>query len=306
MKYWLDTEFIEHGRKIDLVSIGVVAEDDRELYMQLTSAEFEKASDWVWRNVMPHLRHFDFQYRTRSCHAPRADDYDHKGARCVADRTGCPWRHQSEATMALREFCDPEKYGPPEFWGYFADYDWVAICQLFGEMSALPKGWPMYCHDIEQLRESMGNPELPSHGIDEHDALADARWNRTAYYQLMNGHMPSTPSPKPEGRCGSHEETTHEKSPRPYVCSHCGAAGVRLWRQSHVFLERVQLLCLACAESNTGHFLKHDQIGELVPAVPTPDGLSFWGYTSVPQDAVDWWYSLPIRVVTLGRFVLLH
>lgn len=30
MRYWLDTEFIEHDRIIDLVSIGIAAEDGRQ------------------------------------------------------------------------------------------------------------------------------------------------------------------------------------------------------------------------------------------------------------------------------------
>ncbi len=39
MKFFLDTEFIEDGRTIDLVSIGVVAEDGREFYA--VSTEFD-------------------------------------------------------------------------------------------------------------------------------------------------------------------------------------------------------------------------------------------------------------------------
>ena len=31
-----------------------------------------------------------------------------------------------------------------EFYGYYADYDWVASCWLFGKMIDLPKGFPMY------------------------------------------------------------------------------------------------------------------------------------------------------------------
>jgi hypothetical protein len=38
---------------------------------------------------------------------------------------------------------------------------------------------------------------------------------------------------------------------------------------------------------------KTDQIGWRVPAVPTEDGDTFWGYTSVPQTGCDWWASLP-------------
>jgi hypothetical protein len=32
MKYWMDTEFIERPYTIDLISIGLVAEDGREFY----------------------------------------------------------------------------------------------------------------------------------------------------------------------------------------------------------------------------------------------------------------------------------
>lgn len=36
-----------------------------------------------------------------------------------------------------------------------------------------------------------------------------------------------------------------------------------------------------------------DQIGWLVPAVPTEEGDTYWGYTSVPQPGCDWWRDLP-------------
>lgn len=35
-----------------------------------------------------------------------------------------------------------------------ADYDWVVLCQLYGTMMDLPKGWPMYCRDVKQLCDS--------------------------------------------------------------------------------------------------------------------------------------------------------
>ncbi len=39
-----------------------------------------------------------------------------------------------------------------------------------------------------------------------------------------------------------------------------------------------------------------DQIGWLVPAVPTKEGDTYWGYTSVPQAGVKWWERLPINL----------
>lgn len=69
----------------------------------------------------------------------------------------------------------------PEFITYYGAYDWVAFCQLFGVMVDLPRGWPMYSFDLKQWCDMLGNPKLPLQGKGEHNALADARWNKKAY-----------------------------------------------------------------------------------------------------------------------------
>jgi hypothetical protein len=73
----------------------------------------------------------------------------------------------------------------PEIWAYYADYDWVALCQLFGTMMDLPKGWPMYCRDVKQFADSLGNPQLPKQTSTEHNALDDAIWTKEAWEFLM-------------------------------------------------------------------------------------------------------------------------
>ena len=57
MKYFIDTEFIERGHEfpVTLLSIGIVAEDGREFYMESLTADHSTASDWVKDNVLPHL-----------------------------------------------------------------------------------------------------------------------------------------------------------------------------------------------------------------------------------------------------------
>ena len=55
MKYWYDTEFIETGAKnpIDLISIGMVAEDGREYYAISTELNAKACErDWVKENVL--------------------------------------------------------------------------------------------------------------------------------------------------------------------------------------------------------------------------------------------------------------
>lgn len=150
MKIWFDTEFIEDGKTIDLISIGMVREDGVVLYCESNEYAPSSASQWVKENVFPHL---------------------HGGG--VSRKT---------ISKRIRDFAGEK----PEFWGYYADYDWVVLCQLFGTMMNLPDGWPMYCRDIKQLCDSLGNPKLPEQGKGEHHALADAQWNRLAHEFLLN------------------------------------------------------------------------------------------------------------------------
>ena len=55
MRFFYDCEFIEDGRTIELVSIGVVAEDGREFYAVSTEFDPSRAIDWVRRNVLDKL-----------------------------------------------------------------------------------------------------------------------------------------------------------------------------------------------------------------------------------------------------------
>ena len=173
MRYWYDTEFIEDGRTIELISIGMVAEDGREFYAQNQDCHFRRANVWVRANVLPHLAEFDLaRYR------PIISLYSAPSRRHI-------WQRPEWIADELRRFCAPNVFGKPELWGYYSAYDHVALCQLFGTMMALPDGWPMYTRDIKQWAAALGNPRLPEQGKNEHNALADARWNRAAWAYLV-------------------------------------------------------------------------------------------------------------------------
>lgn len=181
MKYFLDTEFIENGETIDLISIGVICEDGRTYYAQNARCNFKKASDWVWRNVFPHLLEFNM-CGNRSCTPPSRSLDSKLDEKC--HNPDCYWRSKYEIREEVKLFCDPLKYGNPEFWGYYCDYDWVVFCQLFGAMIELPKGFPMYCQDVKQLCDSKGNPTIPKPEKEIHHALVDAEWIKFAYHFL--------------------------------------------------------------------------------------------------------------------------
>ena len=163
--YFFDTEFIEDGKTIDLISIGIVCEDGRELYLCNSECEFWRASEWVWENVLSTL--------VKKSHT-------NLESRFIDPEL---WHVKAAIKAAILDFCKDTK---PKFWAYYADYDWVVFCQLFGTMMDLPDGFPMYCRDIKQYCDDLGNPDLPKQGKGEHNALADARWNKTAYEFLRS------------------------------------------------------------------------------------------------------------------------
>ena len=178
VKYFFDTEFIEDGKTIDLLSIGIVSEDGRELYLCNQDAKLDKADEWVIWNVFPSLRvkHADCWYWSA-----RHIDVDNH-----SDSSSAVIPHH-EIRGRVKEFVDFGS-GKPEFWAYYADYDWVVLCQLFGRMIDLPKGWPMYCNGLKQLCVSLGDPKLPK-CEGEHNALNDARWVKEQYAVLMAGRL---------------------------------------------------------------------------------------------------------------------
>lgn len=95
---------------------------------------------------------------------------------------------------------------------------------------------------------------------------------------------------------GEAVDYSKRSTPSFYVCGKCGARGVRLFRRYNTFLDSQFFTCRACSEAHQD--AKWDGahpacVGWLVLAVPTPDGETFWGYTSVPQAGLDWWFALP-------------
>lgn len=140
-----DCEFIENGSTIDLISIGMVDKQGRDLYLVNLDCDETRASDWVRANVLPKL-------------PPLA--------------TG-RWKARAELAEFVRQFIvgDGE---PVELWADYCAYDHVALAQLFGTMMDLPDGVPMFTHELMQYWEQVGRPMKPAQ-FGEHDALADAK-----------------------------------------------------------------------------------------------------------------------------------
>lgn len=161
MKIFFDTEFIEDGRTIDMLSIGLVREDGATYYAEVIDSIplWDTADPWVKENVIAHLK-------------------SNNTAEFVPEL-----KLKKQIAKDIVEFVGEK----PEFWAYFADYDWVVLCQLYGRMIDLPAGWPMFCMDLKQLAVGKGimdSNELPAQLDTEHHALEDAIWNKNVFEYL--------------------------------------------------------------------------------------------------------------------------
>jgi len=180
VKFFVDTEFFEDGKTIDLISLAVVAEDGRELYLCSREARLDLVGEWHREHVLSQLP--PYSNKAWVSRQEIADQLVLFTGHDVPDR-GC-----GDTGTRLAQVKDPTE---AHFFAYFADYDWVCICQLYGTMMHLPKHFKRWCYDLKQLAHDRNAPipSKPTRGgscfnVGEHNALVDARWNRDLYKLL--------------------------------------------------------------------------------------------------------------------------
>lgn len=170
MKIYYDTEFIEDGETIKLISIGMVAENGDTYYavnqdMFLGQLLYEP---WHLENTVPSLPVrvlADDKIRWDEGHP----DFEHVKIKKQI---------RNDVLKFIIEHSDPNV----SLWAWFGAYDHIVLCQLFGRMTDLPYGIvPMWTNDLRQeldrkqrLRGVRLN--LPQQPDGLHNALADARW----------------------------------------------------------------------------------------------------------------------------------
>ncbi|BBY83250.1 polyadenylate-specific 3'-exoribonuclease AS [Mycolicibacterium pulveris] len=159
MRYFYDTEFIDDGRTIELISIGVVAEDGREYYAVSTEFDEARAGSWVRKHVLPKL----------------------------PSPSSAVWRSRRQIRSDLEDFFGLDGDEPIELWAWVGAYDHVVLCQLWGPMTELPPTMPRFTRELRQLWEDRGSPPLPPRAGDAHDALVDARDNLLRFRVITEG-----------------------------------------------------------------------------------------------------------------------
>lgn len=175
MRYYLDTEFVEDGKTIDLISIGIVDQNGRTYYAVNRECDFTNASPWVWENVLRPMGIYDSR-----------DILTNPGSPEISPRlreTILASRCRETIASEILQFIgfDDEI----EFWADYCAYDWVAFCQLYGTMMEdLPRHFPMYCNDLQQALTKTPGISLPPQ-VGQHHALHDAIWCKNAHEAVL-------------------------------------------------------------------------------------------------------------------------
>jgi len=228
-RYFIDTEFRECPHTIDLISIGIKAEDGRELYEISKDFNIKKAWNaydikevyptlegirtgetekeyWLRENVLRpifnelYMQDADWEMTSEAKESNLKNNFTRREFKRLIKKYG---KSNEQIAKQIIKFCRPksekakgfgvdaviEPVDFPEFYGYFSSYDWVVFCWLFGRMEDLPKGFPMYCHDLKQMLDDKG---LDGEWVKkncftvrlEHNALSDAKWNFMLYEKI--------------------------------------------------------------------------------------------------------------------------
>lgn len=165
---WYDTEFLEDGRTIELISIGMVADDGREYYAVNADMPVQRiyAHPWLMANVAPTLPLRDI----------------HSKHLIAVDTTRPEVKPPFVIANEVREFIQATP--GPQLRAWYGAYDHVVLMQLWGPMVNKPEGIPMWTYDLKQEAERLGCTSIPEQATGEHNALADARHNRVIDHEL--------------------------------------------------------------------------------------------------------------------------
>lgn len=152
MKLFFDTEFTGLHKNTTLVSIGIVAENGKRFYAELSDCDESQCDDWIKENVLKH---------TILC-----------GNDTLAARLG----EDSNTTVILGSKADIryefgdwlKQFDEVQFVSDVCHYDMVLLIDIFGGAFDLPKNVSTVCYDINQ--------DIAKHyGISDREAFDKSR-----------------------------------------------------------------------------------------------------------------------------------
>ena len=173
MKVFFDTEFTGLHQNTTLISIGLIAEDGRTFYAELTDYDKDQVDEWIQKNVIDNL----------TIHQARKNYYR------VTDTEEIYLGDKEKIRRKLTEWL--EQFDQVEMWSDCLSYDWMLFNQLFGHAFNIPKNVYYIPFDICVLFKLKGidpdinREEFAGFNGKKHNALHDAKVIQLCFLRLL-------------------------------------------------------------------------------------------------------------------------
>lgn len=180
VKIFFDTEFTGLHKNTDLISIGLISEDDRIFYAELTDYDNNQIDEWSQKSVIDNLLFKDKYNFVDINIEEQGFNVSMKGTKDDLKR---------ELTIWL------EQFDKVEIWSDCLSYDWVLFSDIFGTSFDIPSNVYYIPFDICTLFKVHNiNPDINREDFTDtllntnmkHNALYDAKVIRDCYKKLMN------------------------------------------------------------------------------------------------------------------------
>lgn len=129
MRIYFDTEFTGLHKDTTLVSIGLISENGKTFYAELTDYDKTQCDKWITENVIDNL------LLTRKKRSGNNADQDFIGTKRYVSKQLREWLQQFSEVQLVSDVCH---------------YDMVLFIDLFGNAFDLPKHVSPCCYDINQ------------------------------------------------------------------------------------------------------------------------------------------------------------
>lgn len=191
MNLYFDTEFTGLHKDTTLISIGIVSDDGRSFYAELTDYDKSQVDDWIQVNVIDNL----------IFKAPNIGEHEHNSMQRheASNPIGNPLNkgysmeirgNKLEVSKELRKWMN--QFDEVKMYSDCLAYDWVLFNDLFGHAFNIPKNVYYIPFDICTIFEMNGidadisREEFINNSVygEKHNALYDAKVIKECYQKL--------------------------------------------------------------------------------------------------------------------------
>jgi len=164
VKIFFDTEFTGLHQDTTLISIGLVADNGRTFYAELTDYDKSQVDKWIQENVIDNLIYTGHKTNERG--------------EILVGASAVVLGNRETVAVRLAEWLDSFNEDEIEMWSDCLAYDWVLFCQLWRNAFNIPKCVYYIPFDLSTAFRIAGiDPDVNREKFSGRDALTPRKHN---------------------------------------------------------------------------------------------------------------------------------